>query len=608
MQVGKTQKRQRFWRVLKDVKYTPNHLAQVARKKWIKKPVVAIVAMVVATQLTFPVLNSSAATCTNTAATTNNTVVATAADATVTPSSVAATTETPSIPEVPSIVTVSYPAGWNMVAVGNGVDLGTQLYAYNAKTGTYDKADPAVMGAGYWAFFSKETTVTMNMKSTGEAATELQAGWNMVGNPFDDDALVPTGYDAYVYKQATKQYKLTTTIPAGSCAWINSSVPKTITLKKETQTAPVDTTTNTGTGNTTGTTGTGTTTSTGSGSSDGGQYVITGATVNAADYGAKGDGSDSTGALQSALNASVGKTLVIPKGSTFVSGTLDVPSNVTIAGGGTIKKRAGSGRHLLRIGGKSNIAIHDVTLDGNASAFGFDEFHHIVWLAQSSKVTFDGVTFANPVSDGINVTRQPDQPGTGCADIVIKNDRFTGNMTNRCGVSVDCGERITISGNYFYRMGKDNMPGAIDFEPVASGDYSRDSVVENNTIVGSASAPNEPMGIALQNGNVYQHKNIKIIGNKITGKYRHGIVVFGGGTGIVIQGNTVRNIDSVISRDVDTPCGISTTNTQGTIQGNTVSDVAGYGIRCVGGSSDISGGNNNINNTSLSAIMGTIKN
>jgi len=130
-------------------------------------------------------------------------------------------------------VSVTYPAGWNLVAVPTGNDIGTDLFGnYDPKTGSYKEVTSPSTGEGYWAHFSQPTTVTLTFDVIDKFDINLKSGWNMVGNPFDRNVALPQGYTAHVYDPAAGSYKTTNVIPKGSGAWIYVSSQKVLTLNR----------------------------------------------------------------------------------------------------------------------------------------------------------------------------------------------------------------------------------------------------------------------------------------------------------------------------------------------------------------------------------------
>ena len=54
--------------------------------------------------------------------------------------------------------------------------------------------------------------------------------------------------------------------------------------------------------------------------------------ISVASYGASGNGTDQTTAIQAALNAGAGKTVYFPAGTYLISSTLNIPANTRLLG------------------------------------------------------------------------------------------------------------------------------------------------------------------------------------------------------------------------------------------------------------------------------------
>lgn len=85
------------------------------------------------------------------------------------------------------------------------------------------------------------------------------------------------------------------------------------------------------------------------------------------DFGAVGDGiADDTSALQAALDASEGRSLLLPGDRIFlISAPLNLPSGISLKGAGAIRAvhEATLGRWLLQATGKTDISIEGITLE-----------------------------------------------------------------------------------------------------------------------------------------------------------------------------------------------------------------------------------------------------
>ncbi|MBE0446819.1 MAG: discoidin domain-containing protein [Actinobacteria bacterium] len=130
-------------------------------------------------------------------------------------------------------ISVTYPAGWNLVAVPTGNDISTNLFgSYDPKTGGYKKVDSPTTGEGYWAHFGQPTTVSLTFNVIDKFDINLESGWNMVSNPFDRDVALPQGYTAYIYNPETRSYETTNIIPKGNGAWIYVSNQQVLILHR----------------------------------------------------------------------------------------------------------------------------------------------------------------------------------------------------------------------------------------------------------------------------------------------------------------------------------------------------------------------------------------
>jgi hypothetical protein len=84
---------------------------------------------------------------------------------------------------------------------------------------------------GFWAYFTQPTTIPLASSSAGSSVQcPLQAGWNIVANPFAVGAQLPAGITAYQWDPAAGRYDLVTAIPAGGAVWINAAAASSIPL------------------------------------------------------------------------------------------------------------------------------------------------------------------------------------------------------------------------------------------------------------------------------------------------------------------------------------------------------------------------------------------
>jgi hypothetical protein len=134
----------------------------------------------------------------------------------------------------------NYAAGWNMIGGPAGTDFSTApLYAYTSGGYVAASGSKAVVCQGYWAYFTDPTTVTLSASSGGASQScPLQAGWNLIGNPFAGGALLPAGITAYHWNPDAERYDIVQVIPPGAAVWINVSAAGAILLQFVSETTP----------------------------------------------------------------------------------------------------------------------------------------------------------------------------------------------------------------------------------------------------------------------------------------------------------------------------------------------------------------------------------
>jgi hypothetical protein len=131
-----------------------------------------------------------------------------------------------------------YPPGYSQVGGPAGTNFGAaeQVFAYNAASNSYTPVSATNISSaaptcqGYWAFFANAASVTIPVTSkSGDTATcNLAAGWNLVGNPFASNALLPAGTTAYHWNGTA--YDTVSAIPLGGAVWIYETAATSVTL------------------------------------------------------------------------------------------------------------------------------------------------------------------------------------------------------------------------------------------------------------------------------------------------------------------------------------------------------------------------------------------
>jgi PKD repeat protein len=119
-------------------------------------------------------------------------------------------------------VSVTYQAGWNIVAAPTGTTItGASLPLYTFQTGdtVYRTASTTQSGLGYWAFFNSVTTANIPFTGPQTITKALQpSAFVMIGNSSSSQATV-TGADVVYAYNANSGYQLTTTLQPGQGAW-----------------------------------------------------------------------------------------------------------------------------------------------------------------------------------------------------------------------------------------------------------------------------------------------------------------------------------------------------------------------------------------------------
>lgn len=125
--------------------------------------------------------------------------------------------------------TVTYPAGWNLVAGPSGTDFSAtsgSLYTLQPGDSGYESIDASEDlqdGYGYWAYFASGATVDLAESTTDSYEVEAPAGsWLMVGNPGATAARVAGADSVYLYDPASG-FALSSTLPPGRGALVYSA-------------------------------------------------------------------------------------------------------------------------------------------------------------------------------------------------------------------------------------------------------------------------------------------------------------------------------------------------------------------------------------------------
>src|SRR2546430_17143000 len=115
-----------------------------------------------------------------------------------------------------------------MVGGPPGTDLAAAAVLYSYVGGSYATPTSTKIGLcqGYWAYFTQVTTIPLlGANVSTSQPCPLQAGWNVVANPFTVAAQLPAGTTAYQWNPTAGRYDLVTAIPVGVDVCIDSPPP-----------------------------------------------------------------------------------------------------------------------------------------------------------------------------------------------------------------------------------------------------------------------------------------------------------------------------------------------------------------------------------------------
>lgn len=132
--------------------------------------------------------------------------------------------------------TVTYAAGWNLVAFPQLTDLSQvagPLYTMQAGDTDYETIDPTQgtqTGFGYWAYFASSGSVTLNDAGPFFATLAPAGSYIMVGNPSGTSSAVVSGADLVYTYDPVAGYNQTPILNPGQGAWVLSYAGAPITV------------------------------------------------------------------------------------------------------------------------------------------------------------------------------------------------------------------------------------------------------------------------------------------------------------------------------------------------------------------------------------------
>ncbi|RKN79179.1 hypothetical protein [Paenibacillus ginsengarvi] len=225
--------------------------------------------------------------------------------------------------------------------------------------------------------------------------------------------------------------------------------------------------------------------------------------VNAAKLGLKGDGTDETTALRSAIQYAADRhlTLLIPRWMTVCVDTITITGkqNFGIRCEGWIRRldQSPTVGSLLKLDSCSGVYMPEIRFDGNGLNNGCvenvaytvnQEQKHCLVLLNCQDVTIDRFHCLNPCGDGLYIS-------SGSKN--MKLGTITGQADAQIGrnlVSIINAQNIRIDYLYSDNIGHYDMPGGFDIEPNASTETVRNVFVNSMNITGGGTNPCSVLG------------------------------------------------------------------------------------------------------------------
>ena len=241
-------------------------------------------------------------------------------------------------------------------------------------------------------------------------------------------------------------------------------------------------------------------------------------TLNVSQFGANGkDQKDDTIAFQKCADqlASLGGGIMeIPLGTYYISHVKFLGqkySNITFNGNGSTINQVFLGERILierwnsysRINAADgcflfdakvskqfddrnsikNIVIDNLHFVSDVVKLGFDELSHQISAHGVSRFTIKNSSFTGFLGDGISINAGVDftkNYGAYNKNVTVTNCKFDGiNKQNRQGISFYYCDGFLVEDCSFKNTTRDDMPGAIDVEPMDDWQVSRNGVIKN---------------------------------------------------------------------------------------------------------------------------------
>lgn len=259
--------------------------------------------------------------------------------------------------------------------------------------------------------------------------------------------------------------------------------------------------------------------------------MITGAPANVIDFGADPSGvSDSTSAIQDAIDSLTSGVVLFPPGTYIVSAKLVLKSNVSLSGNNATITYTVPYEDDQGFLTDNNVAIENVTVSG---------------LVFDGNGTWTSTPFANPYGGGNSVGFTNGQRGirldnASTKNIVVKNNVFTGLEQ---GFYSGACTNVIITDNIFETIGTAAINTSCQFSTIANNVIRGVLGNQTNAGVTSIAASQFADGIYF-----YGAKNVSVTGNIIENCIRIGVVLEGDGvtlcSNISISGNSLKNFNS----------------------------------------------------------------